>query len=333
MSAFQEYKYKFSTLSVLEVVKENGIIEKRFKEINILKEELQKYNILIKDLSFYERTYDERNQALNIAYLIIENEELFEFINKNNKFIVKKVTKHVPFEKEIIEHLKEYIILYFIIISNQNLKFIEDYLNIVKAVEVLAIDEIREIKTEENIEKGIVVHRGQVNDVILTSKGEVLKIKKNKVVQIGEESMGMEFLNIRKYRLHIAILSIVVILISSIAMYKDNSIENTVIVETTSTITLELNDKNNLVKMNSKTEKGKNLISELNLKGKHIDEALVQLLGEAIESEMEPEYGFIVRVAGDPLGYNDLVNVEKYIKDNNLQVKFNNSGDENKVSE
>lgn len=333
MNNFQEYKYKFSTLSVLEVVKENEMIENIIEEINKLKQELQKYNILIKDLSFDETTYDERNKALNIAYSIIENEDLFKFFNDNNKFIVNKVAKHLPVERKTLEELKDYIVLYFIILSDPNFSFIQNYLNIVEAINVLAIDEIREIKSEDNMSKGIVVHRGLINDVILTSKGEVLKIKKNKEVRIGEESIGVEFLNLRKYKLHISILAIVVILVAGITIYKNNNIKNIIIVETTSTITIELNDKNNLVNVYSKTDKGKELINKLNLRGIHIDDSLVKILDYAVENGMSPDSGFIVKVTGSPLGYNDLIKVEEYIKEESLQVKFNNSGDENKVSE
>jgi len=333
MSDFQEYKYKFSTLPVLEVVKDDKFIENRGEEINRLKDELQKYNILIKDLSFDERTYDERNKALNIAYSIIDNEDLFNFVNKHNRFIINQMRKYLDVEKEVLETLKEYIILYFIILSDPTFVYLQEYLNVVKADEVLAVDEIRELKTEDTIQKGIVVHKGLINDVILTSKGEVLKIKKDKEVVLGEESSGVEFLNLKKYKLHISILSILVILVLTITVYINNNITNTVIIETTSTIKVELNSKNNIVNTYSKTEKGNKLINSLNLKGTHIDTALVEILNYAISNEMSPSSGFIVRVTGTPLSYKDLADVEEFIKENNLQVKFNNSGDENKVSE
>jgi len=333
MSDFQEYKYKFSTLPVLEVVKDDKFIENRGEEINRLKDELQKYNILIKDLSFDERTYDERNKALNIAYSIIDNEDLFNFVNKHNRFIINQMRKYLDVEKEVLETLKEYIILYFIILSDPTFVYLQEYLNVVKADEVLAVDEIRELKTEDTIQKGIVVHKGLINDVILTSKGEVLKIKKDKEVVLGEESSGVEFLNLKKYKLHISILSILVILVLTITVYINNNITNTLIIETTSTIKVELNSKNNIVNTYSKTEKGNKLINSLNLKGTHIDTALVEILNYAISNEMSPSSGFIVRVTGTPLSYKDLADVEEFIRENNLQVKFNNSGDENKVSE
>jgi len=333
MSDFQEYKYKFSTLPVLEVVKDDKFIENRGEEINRLKDELQKYNILIKDLSFDERTYDERNKALNIAYSIIDNEDLFNFVNKHNRFIINQMRKYLDVEKEVLEALKEYIILYFIILSDPTFVYLQEYLNVVKADEVLAVDEIRELKTEDTIQKGIVVHKGLINDVILTSKGEVLKIKKDKEVVLGEESSGVEFLNLKKYKLHISILSILVILVLTITVYINNNITNTLIIETTSTIKVELNSKNNIVNTYSKTEKGNKLINSLNLKGTHIDTALVEILNYAISNEMSPSSGFIVRVTGTPLSYKDLADVEEFIRENNLQVKFNNSGDENKVSE
>ena len=336
METFLDYKYKFSTLSVLEIIKEDGVVEKRIEEINELKEELQKYNILIKDLSLDETTYDQRNKALNIAYSIIEDCDLFKLINDNKKFIINRVIKHLAVDRKTLEELKDYIILYFIILSNPMFNTLQDYLKIVESIKVMAIDEIREIKSEDdNMKKGIIVHRGLINDVILTSKGEVLKIKKNKELQIGEESIGAEFFNFRKYKLHISILAILVVLVASITIYRNNNVRNTVIVETTSTITLELNVKNDLVNIDSETEKGKKLIQETNLEGNHvdIDEALVKILDYAVENEMIPDRGFIVRVTGSPLGYNDLIKSEEYIKEENLEVKFNNFGDENKVSE
>lgn len=333
METFLDYKYKFSTLSVLEIVKEDGVVEKRVKEINKLKEELQKYNILIKDLSLDETTYDQRNKALNIAYSIIEDYDLFKLINDNKKFIINRIIKHIAVQRKTLEELRDYIILYFIILSNPMFNTLQDYLKIVESIKVMAIDEIREIKSEDNMKKGIIVHRGLINDVILTSKGEVLKIKKNKELQIGEESIGAEFLNLRKYKLHISILATLVILVASITIYRNNNVRKTVIVETTSTITLELNAKNNLVNIESKTEKGKNLIQATNLKGSNVDEALVKILDYAVDNEMIPDRGFIVRVIGMPLGYNELIESEEYIKEEDLEVKFNNFGDENKVSE
>lgn len=333
MDTFLDYKYKFSTLSALEVVKEEDIIEKRVEEINKLKEELQKYNILIKDLSLDETTYDERNKALNIAYSIIEDDELFKLIDDSKKFVISKIIKHLAVEIKTLEQLKDYVILYFIILSNPMFNTLQDYLKIVESVNVMAIDEIREVKSEDNIKKGIIVHRGLINDVILTSKGEVLKIKKNKELKIGEESIGVEFLNLKKYKLHISVLTILVILVASITIYRNNNVKNTIIVETTSTITLELNAKNNLVNIYSQTEKGKKLIDETNLKGSNIDDALIKILKYAVDNKMTPDLGFIVRVTGRPLSYKDLIKSEEYIKEENLQVKFNNSGDENKVSE
>ena len=333
MDEFQDYKYKFSTFPKLEVIKEVVDNENLIKEIGKLKEELQVYNILIKDLSLDDISYDERNKALNIAYSIIENEDLFEFMNQKKKFIVKKIVKNIPVDKGTVEKLKDYIILYFIILSDPTFKELQDHLNVVEAINVLAIDEIREIKEEDDIFNGIIVHKGIINDVILTSKGEVVKVKKNKDLLIGEESKGTQFLNIKKYKLHISILAILVVLSVIITIYAKNNVKNTIIFETTSTITIEINNKNNIIDAYSPTEKGKELINELRLDNDHIDDGLVKILDYATEKEMIPPGGFIVRVTGKPLGYKDLIKVEEHIKKEGLQVKFNNSGDENKVSE
>ena len=47
---------------------------------------------------------------------------------------------------------------------------------------------------------------------------------------------------------------------------------------------------------------------------------------------MIPESGVIVTVTGTPLSYDALKDTESFIKEKEIQVRLNNSGDEHKVS-
>src|SRR5690606_20523422 len=121
------------------------VIEKRAEEIEKLSEDLLNYKILIKDLIHEKVSYTIRNKILNIAYFIIEDVELFEYLNTTRKFPINRILKRTPIEKEFLQTWKEYIITYVVILSNPNYKYIQEYIQIVEAINILGVDEISQI--------------------------------------------------------------------------------------------------------------------------------------------------------------------------------------------
>ena len=328
---FQQYKYKFSTKASINVVSED-ITEKREEEINRLKEDLIEYKILIKDLVYDKPSYDIRNKILNISYFIIENIEIYDYLIKNKEFPLKLLLENTPLERTFLEQWKEFIITYSIILSDPTYHYLQDYLQIVEAIQVLGSEEIFENKEVEE-HRGLLLHKGKFSSVILSSKGEFIKVKSNKEEKIGEEILAKESISLKKYKTQIAIFFSLIGFIFLIASYKYNNIDKTLVIEITSTITLELNSSNKVVNYSSNSEEIKEILKELKIKNNHVDSVLINILDYASNNEMIPSTGIVLKVTGEALEDRDIKNTEEYIAENKLEVKFNNSGDENKVSE
>lgn len=328
---FHQYKYKFSTKPPINLVLED-VIEKREEEINRLKEDLLEYKILIKDLVYDKPSYDIRNKILNITYFIIENIEIYDYLVKNKKFPMKLLLENTSLERNFLEQWKEFIITYFIILSDPTYHYLQDYLQIVEAIQVLGSEEIFEnMNTEEH--RGILLHKGKFSSIILSSKGEFIKVKANKEEKIGEEVLAKESISFKKYKTQIVIFFSLIGCIFLIAYYNYNNTDKTLVIETTSTITLELNSSNKIINYSSNSEKVKEILKELDIKNNHVDLALTTILEYAVNNEMIPGNGIVLKVTGKPLEDKDIKDTEEYIAENKLEVKFNNSGDENKVSE
>ena len=334
MSSFQENKYKFSLKEPLNIVKElNYEEQEEFREeIENLKIELEEYRVLIKDLDYDEPSYINRNKILDIAYFIIEEPEIFDYLISKKKFPMNKILKTTPLHRNFLEQWKCFIIAYVILLSNPKYKGLQNYIKIVEADKITAIEEIKE-NVEVKDHKGIIINKGLRSVSILTSKGEILRVKRLKEDEIGEEVIRGKIKTLKNYKLQIAILISLVALISIVTIFRFNNIDKTIIIETTSKITLEVNSDNIIVNAYSKTEKGQKMLESLNLKKQKVDNSLKNIIDYASNNEMIPNSGIVVKVTGDPLEDRALSETEKYIRENNLQVKFNNSGDENKVSE
>lgn len=330
ISSFEYDKYKFSTKSPTNLALDD-VVEKREEEIDRLKEELLNYKILIKDLIHDDPSYIIRNKILNIAYFIIEDLELFDYLTKNKKFPINRLLKRTPIDKEFYQNWKEYIVTYIVILSNPSYKYLQEYLQVVEAVNVLGSEEI--IENNKEVEhRGIILSKGIKSSIIMTSKGEFIKVKSSKDNRIGEDYISKESFTFKKYKLQISILLSIILIICTIIFFQYRALDKTVVVETTSEITLEINKFNMVIDSYTATEKGNAMLNELNLKNLDIDYAVMGILNYAINNEMIPDTGVLITVTGRALGYNDLEETEKFIGEQGLQVKLNNSGDEHKVS-
>lgn len=330
MSDFQNDKYKFSTKPPTSVALEE-VIDERAEEIQKLKEELLSYRILIKDLVYEEPSYSIRNKILNIAYFIIEDVDLFDYLSTTKKFPINRLMKRTPVEKEFFQTWREYIIAYVVIFSNPTYKHLQEYMQVVEAINILGVDEISQVM-EISEHRGIILSKGLRNYIILTSKGEFIKVKSGKDNKIGEDIISTKGISIKKYKLQISILMSLFIVILTIGIFKYRDIDKTVVIESTSAITLEINKFDRIINSYSKTEKGTNMLNELKIDNTSMDISIKNILDYALNNEMIPENGVLITVTGSPLKYNALSETEKFIEEQEIQVKFNNSGDEHKVS-
>ena len=330
MSNFQEDKYKFSmkTPSNLSL---DDVVESRKEEIERLKEDLLEYKILIKDLTYDEVSYINRNKILNIAYFIIEEMELFDYLNTTKKFPINRLLKRTPIDKEFYIQWKEYIITYVVILSNPNYKYLQDYIQIEEAINILGSEEIMQINKEEEY-RGIILSKGLNSAIILTSKGEFIKVKAGKDNKVGEDFIGKESFRLRKYKLQISIFLSILVVIVSLGLIQYRLIDKTVVIETTSSITLEVNKFGKIIDAYTQTEKGNIMLEKLNIENDNIDVSMKEILNYAIDNEMIPDTGVLITITGKALKDKDLALTEKFIEEKELKVKLNNSGDEHKIN-
>lgn len=330
MSNFQEDKYKFSmkTPSNLSL---DDVVESRKEEIERLKEDLLEYKILIKDLTYDEVSYINRNKILNIAYFIIEEMELFDYLNTTKKFPINRLLKRTPIDKEFYIQWKEYIITYVVILSNPNYKYLQDYIQIEEAINILGSEEIMQINKEEEY-RGIILSKGLNSAIILTSKGEFIKVKAGKDNKVGEDFIGKESFRLRKYKLQISIFLSILVVIVSLGLIQYRLIDKTVVIETTSSITLEVNKFGKIIDAYTQTEKGNIMLEKLNVENDNIDVSMKEILNYAIDNEMIPDTGVLITITGKALKDKDLALTEKFIEEKELKVKLNNSGDEHKIN-
>jgi len=330
MGIFEYDKYKFSTKAPVNLALDD-VVEKREDEIERLKEELLSYKILIKDLIHNEPSYILRNKILSISYYIIEDVELFDYLNTTKKFPINRLMKRTPIDKEFYQTWKEYIVTFVVILANPNYKYLQEYLQIEEAVNVPSSEEVIQVNKEEE-HRGIILHKGINYAIILTSKGEFIKVKSGKDNKIGEDFIGKESFSFKRYKFEISIIASIIVLLSIIGIFQYRAIDKTIAIETTSLITLEANKFDKIIDAYTKTEKGNNMLDELNINNTNIDNSIKEILNYAIENEMIPKTGVVINITGEALKYSALEKTEKFIEEKGLQVKLNNSGDEHKVS-
>ncbi|MDV4149318.1 anti-sigma factor domain-containing protein [Clostridium sp. AL.422] len=330
INIFEYDKYKFSTKAPVNLALDD-VVGKREEEIERLREELLSYKILIKDLIHNEPSYILRNKILNVSYFIIEDIELFDYLNTTKKFPINRLLKRTPIDKEFYQTWKEYIVAFVVILANPTYKYLQEYLQVEEAVYVPNSEEIIQINKEEE-HRGIILHKGVGYAIILTSKGEFIKVKAGKDNKVGEDFVGKESFTFKKYKFQISIIASILVLISIIGIFQYRLVDKTIAIETTSLITIEVNKFNKIIDAYSRTEKGINMLDKLKIDNADIDNSIKEILNYCMDNEMIPETGIVINVTGNPLKYTALQRTEKFIEEQGLQVKLNNSGDEHKVS-
>lgn len=196
MDTFHRNKYKFSTTPNLVEISNNAN-EIRKEQILKLEEELFTYGVLIKDLFAYVPSKNERNLILNIAFFIIGQVELLEYVQNNKKVPINILSRKVKRPRKKLIEWSDYLTFYIIIFSNPSYNLIQDYLNVEEIKEEEKKDNILVLKNERHNEgKKIVIEKliierkdsdkekiGNNND----AKEEVIELKRD---EDTEESLS-----------------------------------------------------------------------------------------------------------------------------------------------
>ena len=332
---FNKEKYVFASIPSISLIGDS-VEDNRNKQINLFLNELNMYNVLIKDLVDVPLKENDRNIALNIAYYISENDELIKIISLKQELPIAMLNKLIRIKSEYIEKCRDYIIAYYIILTNPNYRCIQDYFRI----KLREDNNIRNIINEKKkVHKGLVIKSVKKSAYILTSTGEFLKVKTNEKISIGEIGEGNKKRTLRNYRIHISILLFILILIGSGIVIEYRITQSTVVIETTSNIVLHVNKFDKVVDASSPTDKGKQLIKNANIIDKDIDEAVAKAFEYALNNEMLninkeiPTLSgkTLITVSGQALKYGKLIETNKFISENNIPIVINNAGNQQKL--
>lgn len=280
MDKFQSGKYKFSSVKPLFLIG-NYVIEERGKEINILVDELIKYKVLIKDLISREVSYSQRNELVTISMYIAANFELYDSFINNIEIPFSKLHMFTRVNKKFLEKYRDYIIVYTLIFGNDKYKNIQDYLQMVET----SVDDSKNSDVKDIVEyeagltvNGIVVWKNKKDAILLTALGEFKKVKLNEDVLIGQEINANEKKTLKDVKIYISILVVFILVFSMAIIYRYNVVTRTIVIDTTSTIKLDINGFNRVLNISSSTEKGAKLIEETNLLDQSIDTAIYHIL-------------------------------------------------------
>ncbi|WP_252229879.1 anti-sigma factor domain-containing protein [Clostridium sp. ZBS15] len=332
-------KYVFSSTPNMLLIGGKTDIN-RNKQIELFLKKLSLYNILLKDLINYPPKEKQRNIILNISYYILEDDNLRDSVERKKDLPIRNVCKNLDVSDEFLRKWKEYILFYYIIFSNIDYKLIQEYLKIEeKSNNVINLNNVK--KTE--FFRGIVLKSLNSSAYILTSSGEIIKIKCDKNTKIGQEISGQQKKSFRNYKIYFCIL-IVLIMIIGMSLYSHyyNS-QSTIIVNTTSAIKLECNFLDKVIYSYSETEKGTKLIISTDVLHKDIDESIKEILDYAINNEMIPtDNKILITVNGEALKYGALKETSKFLNEINeknksenksqISVLINNGGNQHKLT-
>lgn len=334
-SGFNRNKYVFTSVESMILVGDSAEIN-RSKQISLFLSELNTYNVLIKDLVNFPLKEIDRNLALNIAYYIYDNEELIKTITQKKDLPFSRLSRLTKIKVEYLEKCRDYIIVYYIILTNPNYRGIQDYFR----VKLRENDNIRSIHNKKQaIHKGVVVKSLKKSAYILTSMGEFIKIKTDSRVNIGEVAEGKEKKILKHYKLYISILLFFIIIIGSGIVIEYRRPQSIIVIETSSNIVMRVNKFNKVIYAYSPTEKGDKLIESVNMLNKDIDQAMVETFEYALNNQMleinkeSPSLSkkILITVNGEPLKYGILSKTSKYVYDNNIPLVINNVGNQQKL--
>lgn len=333
--SFNRSKYVFTAIPSMLLVGDSAEIN-RSKQISLFLNELNTYNVLLKDLINFPLKESDRNLALNIAYYIYDNEELIKTITQKKDLPIGKLSRLTKVKAEYLEKCRDYIIVYYIILTNPNYKGIQDYFR----VKLREEDNVGNISTKkQTVYKGVVIKSFKKSAYILTSMGEVIKIKTDSKINIGEVAEGKEKRSLKHYKIYIAILLFLIILIGSGIVIEYRRTQSIIVIETSSNIIMHINKFNKVIYAYSPTEKGDKLIESVNMLNEDIDQAMAETFEYALNNEMLEinkeipalSKKILITINGEPLKYGILNKTSKYVYDNNIPLVINNVGNQQKL--
>ncbi|MGL5087520.1 MAG: anti-sigma factor domain-containing protein [Clostridium sp.] len=331
MSSFDRYRYKFSSKEPLMLVGDE-ILKERENQIIKMQDELLTYNVIIKDLVIDGPSVDIRNQILNVALYIVNDVECYEEVTTGRDLSINKITKTITMPRDFFELWRDYILAYVVILGNPNYKYIQDYLRTEESVDILSAKELI-LEKSKTLFKGMVLLKSKTKAIILTSKGEFKKVKISEPVYVGEEISGEGKKGLKNYKLHISIIALLIFSLIAIFGIKYTTVSKTIVISSTSSIKVEINSFNKIIDAQSPTTKGEEMLQLLDVQDEYMDESIYKIFKYIFENDMIPNGDILITVSGEMMDLEELQKTIKFLEDEKIKVKLNNSGSEHYINQ
>lgn len=320
----------FSSLPVLGIISDE-IIKARGQQAVDLITDLLEYRILLRDLIIKNIPRAIKNELLNMAFFITENVEYYDVFLKKKDISIDLLCRNFKKEKSFINRWRDYIVAYTIILGDPRYYYIADYLKIIEKDDEEIMNPIVDLGNKSEM-KGIVLSKKGKTAIVMTSMGGFIKIKLLEEKLLGEEVRGCYKKGIRDYNFYISLFISTLIVLVCILGFTYNKTASTLMIKTTSTIIVEINEFNRVKEIKSSTPKGNKLIEDIDVIDVGLDEALYRIMNYAQSNEMIPNDGISIMVNGDPIKFENLIKTEDFIYVEQINVKFNNAGNEYKLN-
>lgn len=322
-ATFSRNKYIFASIPQTELVKNTSDKMKKNQVITFIKD-LSSYNIILKDLVNYPLNEQKRTVSLNVAFYIMENEKLSKMLQKQKELPLAELKKCTRLSEEYLKNIRDFAIAYFLLISDKKYKVIKDTLHM-GLKEDMPVN--NGLVNKRNLFIGITLKPYKRTAVILTPRGEFVKIKTRYKMTEGQVCDGRRANIIMDYKIHIAVFLTFLIFLSTAIVIDYQTTKTIIVLETTSNIKMHVNKYNKVIYIHSDTEKGKELVEEVNGQNEKLDIVLEKILEYGTEKEMVGKSKeILLTVSGNPLEYGELEKTNKFVKENNIPFTINNAG-------
>lgn len=323
---FNRNKYKFSLKRSIRTVENQSDIKKKKEAISFLNKELRLYKISLKNLYSDIPTDNVRNVLFNIAYYIVQDEDLLESFFRKRDLPYRAIIKKTLESKSFIERWSEYITLYTVMLSRPDYKTIQDYVevSIVEEKQKLAIVPM---KDEKKMITGIALVKNKKSTVVITSDGKIEKIKQCDS-NIGYEVTGIKSRGLKYYRKYIVLAASIMVIVALAFTTFYKSVSSTVIVSSTSDFKVEINRFSRVINVSSETKRGQRVVNNLDYSDSSVDDILNNLVSDIIKNDMIPQSPnkLLILVNGKSLDDKDFALMENTIREKNIKAQINNSG-------
>lgn len=330
-------RYRFAYIPQIALYNLDDNI-KREKEISLYIKELTLYKIPFKLLSKNRPNSKVKDEILNIAYACIEETAIFNKLTSKRVLPLKQVSEFTYKSKGFIEKWQYYIVAYMLLLSKDVYRHLQAYLNIElvdreNGSKANSLAVISGTSSKGNTYTGVVLKRIKNTAVILTPFGDFVKIKpnENSLLQPGCTCTGnlKRDINFYKYPI-IAILFFSIILVAASAFIYFRPFR-TVLVQANSTVKLEINAWNRVVKVTPLSTYGNRIVESIDLINVSMDRGIYMILKEGKDKNIiEDNTKVTIFITGTKKLHTSLPETESYILETNLNIQINNNGIEYK---